>query len=87
MVKYIVSNVSLFIIFNELSVHEGKYEKKDEKRAEGRGKKSKVVKKGAVTRESKWDQVGKKAGAEAEEEGNWEKGSTTVLEFCGRATR
>ena len=32
MVKYIVSKVSLFIIFNELSVHEGKYEKKDKKR-------------------------------------------------------
>jgi hypothetical protein len=32
MVNYIVSKFSLFIIFNELSVHEGKYEKKDEKR-------------------------------------------------------
>ena len=32
MVKYIVSKLSLFIIFYELSVHEGKYEKKDEKR-------------------------------------------------------
>jgi len=32
MVKYIVSKLSLFIIFYELLVHEGKYEKKDKKR-------------------------------------------------------
>ena len=32
MVKYIVSKLSLFIIFYELSVHEGKYEKKDKKK-------------------------------------------------------
>ena len=32
MVKYIVSKLSLFIIFYELSVHEGKYEKENKKR-------------------------------------------------------
>jgi len=32
MVNYIVSKIDLFIIFNELSVHKGKNEKKDKKR-------------------------------------------------------
>jgi len=32
MVNYIVSKIDLFIILNELSVHKGRNEKKDEKR-------------------------------------------------------